>query len=210
MNGTSSTLPPPPESEVREFALRFTGDRFRLRLGFNKRAQEILGLYFGLEIIVSLTPDGDLLLRRADAVRFGDPEMSGKIAALRTAQRVQGMREVSNWNLLLKSKRRLEMGTAEPVVVVPTPIAADFAWWLRKKMARERRLVPKQLAAAILSAGLLRESRGSSRRNLLRSRAKAKKEITTQTLHRDTLDLQAHKARWSQGFRSQKRWSGSQ
>lgn len=162
-----------------EFALRFTGDRKRLRLDFNKQVQEVLGLYFGLEVVVSLTPDGDLLFRRADAVRFGDPEMSGKIAALRTAQRDHGLREVANWNLLLKSKRRLELGTAEPVITVPTAIAADFAWWQREKMFRERKLIPKRIAAEVLGAGGAAEGEGFGGRTGRKRRANVSSEQKT-------------------------------
>ncbi len=173
MNGTSSTLPPPPESKVREFALRFTGDRFRLRLDFNKQAQEVFGLAYGDQVVVTANDRGEIVLRRVDGEKFGGVAWSERIAALRAAQRAQGVREVASWNLLLKSSLRLELGTAAPVVTVPTPIAADFAWGLRKKMACERRLIQKRIAAEVLGVGAAAESADTGRARPRRLRRKA-------------------------------------
>jgi len=158
MNGTNSTLPPTPERKVREFALRFTGDRRRLRLDFNKQVQEALGIAYGDQVIVTANDEGEIIIRRVNGEKFGDPSRSEKIAGLRHAQRAHGLREVAAWNLLLKSKLRMELGTAEPSVVVPTPIAADFAWWLRGKLFRERRLIQKRIAVPGPGDGAAAES----------------------------------------------------
>ena len=173
MNGTNSTLPPAPKMQLREFAVRFTGDRFRLRLDFNKQAQEAFGLAYGDQVVVTANDQGQLVITRLDGEKFGDPARSELVRRLRAAQRAQGMREVASWNLLLKSQLALGLGTAEPVVVVPTAIAADFAWWLRKKMARERKLVQKRIAAEALGVGAAQESgdTGGARPRRLRRKA---------------------------------------